>query len=122
LREGGFVDLMKYDPETDQLQPTDALLRGDSEIVKSIAGNIKEWAGDWDAVWDNIMLRAKMKKTLMDTSIKMDKPSLLEADFAIEANDQFHKITEEVKEETGVTDSKKIFFNWNEWLKRATRS
>ncbi|MBW3019271.1 type II/IV secretion system ATPase subunit [Candidatus Woesearchaeota archaeon] len=121
LREGGFVDLMKYDPETDQLQPTNALLRGDSEVVKSIGGTIKEWAGDWDAIWDNIMLRAKMKQALLDTSIKLNKPSLLEAGFAIEANDQFHKITEQVKEDTGKTDSKKIFFSWNEWLKRATR-
>jgi type IV secretory pathway ATPase VirB11/archaellum biosynthesis ATPase len=121
LLEGGFVDLMKYDPKTDQLQPTDALLRGDSEIVKSIAGNIKEWAGDWDAVWDNILLRAKIKQTLVEMSVRLNKPSLLEADFTIEANDQFHKISEQVKEETGITDSKKIFFSWNEWLKRATR-
>ena len=32
-----------------------------SEIIKSIAGNVKGWAGDWDAVYDNIILRGKIK-------------------------------------------------------------
>ena len=42
----------------------------------------------------------------------------LEAKFYVEANDEFHKISERVKEETGKLDSKKILFDWNEWLKK----
>ena len=108
---------MKYDSKKDELLPTDELLNGDSEILKSIAGNVKEWAGNWDAVWDNIMLRAKIKETLLDYSNKINDPNLLEAEFVIQSNDQFHKISEKIKEETGNLDSKKIFFEWNEWLK-----
>lgn len=119
LREAGFVDLMKYDAETDELQPTDALLRGDSEVVKAVAGSVKEWAGDWDAVWDNIQLRAKVKQAIVDASEQRE--DVLEAEFYVRANDEFHKVSERVREEVGFLDSEKIFFRWNEWLERELR-
>ncbi len=118
LVEKGFVDLMKYDAKKDELLPSDELINGDSEILKSIAGNVKEWAGNWDSVWDNITLRAKIKETLVDFSNRTKSPELLEAEFVIQSNDQFHKISEKIQEEVGSLDSKRIFFDWNEWLKR----
>ena len=121
LLENGFVDLMKYDTRTDQLEPTDELINGDSEILKNIAGNVKEWAGSWDAVWDNIMLRAKMKDTLVNVAKKENMMNLLEADFVVRANDKFHKISDTTLEDTGTLNSKKIFFDWNEWLKTAIK-
>ena len=121
LLEKGFVDLMKYESKSDELEPSSDLLNGDSDILKSIAGNVKEWAGNWDAVWDNILLRAKTKETLVDISKKVNAPSLLEAEFVILCNDEFHKISDRIKEEVGNLDSKRIFFEWNEWLKRAIK-
>ena len=118
LLENGFIDLMKYDSKTDQLEPTDELINGESEILKGIAGNVKEWAGSWDAVWDNILLRAKMKETLVQVAKKAKMLNLLEADFVVQANDEFHKISDTIRQEVGSLDSKRIFFNWNEWLKR----
>ncbi|MEM4336967.1 MAG: type II/IV secretion system ATPase subunit [Candidatus Woesearchaeota archaeon] len=121
LLEHGFCDLMKYDAKQDKLIPTDELVHGESDVLKNIAGNVKEWAGSWDAVWDNIQLRANIKKALVEASIKLNKPELLEADFVISANDQFHKISDKVKEEVGTIDSKRIFFEWSEWLKNAVK-
>lgn len=121
LTEGGFVDLFKYDATTDQLQPTNDLLRGDSEVIKAIAGNVKEWAGNWDAVWDNIQLRAKIKERLVEVSKKEKNPDLLEADFYVRAKDEFHRVTDRVREEVGSLDSERIFFEWDEWLKRAVK-
>lgn len=121
LAEGGFVDLFKYDPKEDELVPTDALLRGDSDVIKAIAGNVKEWAGDWDAVWDNITLRAKVKQTLVDTAKKMGNFSLLEADFYVKANDEFHRISEKVREKMGTLDSEQIFLEWQGWLQHAVK-
>lgn len=121
LKEGGFVDLMRYDSRTDQLEPSDDLINGDSDVLKSIAGNVKEWAGDWDAVWDNIMLRAKMKERLVKFSEKMKDPELLEAQFVVLANDEFHRVSDKIKEEAGSLDSKKIYFEWNEWLKTSIK-
>ncbi len=118
LLENGFVDLMKYNTATDQLEPTDELINGDSEILKAIAGNVKEWAGSWDAVWDNILLRAKIKETLLETAKKSKMMGLLEADFVIDSNDAFHKISDKILQEHGRLDSKKIFFEWNEWMRR----
>ncbi len=112
---------MKYDSKTDQLEPSPDLLNGDSDLLKSIAGNVKEWAGNWDAVWDNILLRAKIKETIVNESDKSKMPELLEAEFVILCNDEFHKISDKVKEEVGNLDSKRIFFEWNEWLKRTIK-
>jgi archaeal flagellar protein FlaI len=117
LLENGFVDLMKYDSRTDQLEPTDELINGESEVLKNIAGNVKEWAGSWDAIWDNIMLRAKIKQTIVEAAKKTNLQNLLEADFVVPSNDEFHKISDNIREEVGSLDSKRIFFNWNEWLK-----
>ncbi|HLC65694.1 MAG TPA: type II/IV secretion system ATPase subunit [Candidatus Nanoarchaeia archaeon] len=121
LLENGFVDLLKYDTRTDQLEPSTDLINGDSEILKGIAGNVKEWAGNWDAVWDNILLRAKTKEEIVNISDKINNPQILEAEFTINSNDQFHKISDKVKEEVGSLDSKRIFFEWNEWLKREVK-
>jgi type IV secretory pathway ATPase VirB11/archaellum biosynthesis ATPase len=118
LLENGFVDLMKYESKNDQLEPSNDLITGESEVLKAIGGNVKEWAGNWDAIWENIQLRAKVKETLVTFAEKTKTPSLLEADFVIHANDEFHRISDKVKEEVGNVDPKKVFFDWNEWLKR----
>ena len=121
LLENGFVDLMKYDSRSDQLEPSDELINGESEILKAIAGNVKEWAGSWDALWDNILLRTKIKETLVNYAKKSKMLNLLEADFVVEANDEFHKLSDRILEEVGSLDSKRIFFDWNEWLKRKVK-
>ena len=118
LAEGGFVDLMVYNPETDELEPTDNLLNGDSEIIKQIAGNIKEWAGNWDAVWENIQLRKSMKEELVKIANDIDRKDILEAPFVIAANDAFHKISDEVLSRYGELNNKRILFRWEEWLKK----
>lgn len=121
LRENGFVDLMKYNAKTDQLEVTDALINGDSEVLKTIAGNIKEFAGNWDAVRDNIELRAKVRQTLVDYATKEGKDDLLEAPFVIKANDMFHLLTERIKQDVGFIDSKRIFYEWEEWMKKEVK-
>ena len=117
LLENGFVDLMKYNPETDTLEPTSDLINGDSDIIKSIAASVKEWAGDWDAVWDNIIMRGQVKEMLVDYSDKNNDPDLLEADFVVKCNDAFHNISDKVLDMKGNLDTKEIMFRWEEWLK-----
>ncbi len=118
LAEGGFVDLMKYNSKTDTLEPTDALINGESEIVKAIGGQIKEWAGSWDAIWENILLRTKLKRTLLEYSKQLNNNDLLEAKTVIDLNDEFHRICDSVRQGVGYLDSKRIFFEWEEALKR----
>ncbi|MAF34349.1 secretion system protein [Candidatus Woesearchaeota archaeon] len=121
LRENGFVDLMKYNAETDQLEPSEELLSGNSEVLKSIAANVKEWAGNWEAVWENIQLRADVKKALVDIAEAEKDPELLEAEFSILCNDVFHNICESVRDQVGYQKPDRILFEWTEWLKRAVK-
>jgi len=116
LLEHGFVDLMKYSSETDQLEPTDSLINGDCELIKHIAGNVKEWAGNWDAVWDNILLRARCKEYIVKVSKEINMPDILEAEFIIYSNDEFHKTMNKVKEISASSDPEKIFTVWKTWL------
>lgn len=121
LTEKGFVDLMKYNAKTDMLEPTEDLINGDSEIVKAIAGNVNEWAGNWDAVWSNILLRARIKESIVNYADKENMNWLLEAEFVISSNDKFHRICDYVKDEIGYLDSERIFFEWEDWLKIAIK-
>lgn len=117
MLEGGFVDLMRYDARTDQLVPTDELINGDSEILKSIAANIPEFAGNWEALWENIMLRTKTKETLVEYSRREGYADILEAEFVIKSNDMLHIIISKSKDAGRQSDNNKIFFEWEEWLK-----
>jgi len=91
-------------------------MNGDSEIIKNIAGNVKGWAGDWDAVYDNIILRGKIKQEVVEASLKLKKPQLLEAPFNALSNGAFHRISEEVSIKTGTPNSEIVFPKWKEWL------
>ncbi len=116
LLEGGFVDLMKYNAVTDTLEPTPELLNGERDILKEIASKIKEYTGNWDAMWENILLRGNIKQRILDVSIEEKMPELLEADFVILANDMFHKTVEKIIKRTNKTDNDLIYFEWNNWL------
>ena len=121
LREGGFVDLMKYDVKADMMKPSEDLINGDSEIMKGIASNVKGWAGNWDAVWDNVVLRQKIKKEVVDFSEKVDMPDLLEAEFTVKSNNAFHQISDEVTEDVGLPMSEEVFPKWQNWLNREAK-
>ena len=114
--EKGFVDLVRYNVEKDELEPTDDLMNGDSEIIKAIAGNVKGWAGNWDAVWDNILLRGKIKQEIVDVSKKMQMPELMESKFNALSNDIFHRISEKITNEVGLPVSERVFPEWRSWL------
>jgi len=121
LTEGGFVDLMKYDVEEDRMKPSEDLINGDSEIMKEIAANVKGWAGNWDAVWDNVVLRQKIKQEIVDFSDKMNRQDLLEAEFSVKSNNAFHQISEKVTEEIGLPESDVVFPKWKKWLEKEAK-
>lgn len=116
LSEGGFVDLMRYNVETDELEPTPELINGDSEIIKSIAGNVKGWAGNWDAVYDNILLRGMIKKEIVETALRLKRPEIMEAKFNTLSNHAFHALSEKFREEEGSIKSERVFPAWKQWF------
>ena len=120
-QEGGFVDLLKYNVDTDKIEATDELINGDSELIKSIAAGVKGWAGNWDAVYDNILLRGKIKQEVVDVSDKLGKPEILESEFNSLSNNMFHQFSKEVQEEIGLPMSDRVFPLWQKWLKKEAK-
>ena len=116
IREDAFVDLMRYDSEKDELVPTDTLLNGESVILNRIASNVREWKNDWNAVWENIQMRKEMKEKLVEKANREDRPEIMEAEISVEANQQFHIISNKVVEEYGEQDRDRIMNRWEEWL------
>ncbi|MEK6850700.1 MAG: ATPase, T2SS/T4P/T4SS family, partial [Nanoarchaeota archaeon] len=116
MQEKGFVDLVRYNVEKDELEPTQEIMNGESEIIKNIAGNVKGWAGNWDAVYDNIILRGRIKQEIVDAAEKLNKPALLEAKFNVISNNAFHRISDEVRQEKGLPWSEFVFPKWKDWL------
>lgn len=122
LLEKGFIDLMKYNVEKDELEPSEDLINGDSEIIKEIASKVRGWAGNWDAAYDNILLRAKMKEELVKIAKSSGNKNILEADFNVRANHEFHKISDDVVSEIGLPLSSKVFPKWQKWLNEEVKS
>ncbi len=116
--ENAFVDLMRYDSNEDKLMPTDTLKNGESMVLNRIAENIREWKNDWEAVWNNIQLRKKIKQDMVEAANENDRPELLEADFTVKANQRYHILAERVGEEYGKQDPERIYARWKEWFDR----
>ncbi len=113
--EGGFVNLLEYSAQEDKLKPTRTLTMGESQVLNDIASRVRDWRGRWEAVWENINLRANVLQYLVEYA-KAKNTELLEAPSVIDSNSQFHIISNEVKEDTGTLDSKMIFERWQKWL------
>ena len=116
-KEGGFVNLMEYSGKEDKLKPTDTLVNAESEVINRIASYVKEWSGNWEAVWENIKLRAKIKETLVKLSEKLKMPELLEAEWVVRSNSEYHLIVERLRNETGAAEADRVFAEWEKWLK-----
>jgi hypothetical protein len=122
LKEKAFVELMVYDAKRDELVPTDTLLNGESFVLNSIANNVREWKNNWEAVWNNILLRAKIKEAMVEYARRFNNKTILEANFVVRSNEMFHEISEKVKDEYGTLDPNKIFSLWNLWMKKELRN
>ena len=118
LKEDAFVELMRYDSNEDELVPTDTLLNGESEIISRIADNIKGYKNDWEAVWDDIQLRKKIKEAIVEKAEETGNDELLEAEFVSKCNQRYHILSNRVSEEYGEQDTERIFARWKEWLDR----
>ena len=86
-----------------------------------MAGKVKEFAGDWDAVWNNIQLRADCKQAINDIAIELNDDSILEAEFVVTANDMFKLISDRTKEKYGDLDPSRILFEYKEWLRKEAK-
>ncbi|MEM1782662.1 MAG: type II/IV secretion system ATPase subunit [Nanopusillaceae archaeon] len=117
LKERGFVDLMIYDPEKDELQMTKDLINGDSDILKSIASRTKFLSKSWERLWGMIEILAEIKKILVDFSLNSGKLDLLEADFVVISNEKTYSLIDESINRFGEIDKDYIINRYKKWLK-----
>ena len=120
--EGGFVPLLQYSSREDALKPTDTLLNGESFILNEVASSVREWSGNWNDVWENILLRGKMKKAITDFATTNNAPRIMEAPFVVEANDAFHIIAEQLKAEVGSIPADRAYAMWADWFKKQVKT
>jgi hypothetical protein len=118
LAEGAFFPLMEYSSKRDELVPTQTLLNGESVILNEIASGVREWAGRWDRVWENINLRARIKQTIVEYALRAKRPEMLEAPFTVASNNAFHKISERIRREVGAIQVDRVYEEWLAWLKK----
>ncbi|MCD6371304.1 MAG: type II/IV secretion system ATPase subunit [Candidatus Aenigmarchaeota archaeon] len=121
LDEGGFVNLMEYSAKEDTLKPTSVLLDGESEVLNQISNRVREWKGHWERVWENILLRAKIKETVVEYALKLNRPEILEAEWVVKVNEAFHLFSEEVAKEVGYVEPKYVYEKWIKWFKESLR-
>ncbi|MFQ6009527.1 MAG: ATPase, T2SS/T4P/T4SS family [Candidatus Aenigmatarchaeota archaeon] len=117
VEEHGFLNLLEYSSREDSLKPTDTLLNGESFVLNQVAKNVPGWAGRWDAVWDNILLRGKILETIKDIANQTGKRDLMEAETTVAANQMFHALSEKSRLEVGEVDSKYVYDEWLKWFK-----
>jgi len=118
LKERGFVDLMVYDTDSDELKITQDLINGDSDTLKSIASRVKFFSKSWERLWNTILLLADAKKTLVDFAVNSNKLSLLEADFVVMSNEKVNSLIGESIERFGEIDREYVLSKYKEWLRK----
>ncbi len=89
-----FQDLFKYNPHTDELEPTDYLLKGKSVTLQNILARTEGYK-DYNSVLDDMYLRSWAKETLLELS--KGEPALLEANYLSAQNNLFMRLVKELK-------------------------
>lgn len=111
-----FADIMQYDASQDKLIATDLLDMGQSEIIGRIA---REWGIDIERAIENISIRARIRKKMVDYGKKNSE--LLEAQAVRDANNAFWMFVEESRREDGFPNYEKIEKKWMEWFSNYAR-
>ena len=88
--EPKFQDLMVWNPQTDQLEPTDNLLQGKSILLNQVL-KVSQGYNDYNDVLEEVKLRGWAKETLTDV---IKDESYLEAKYISPINILFTKLFE----------------------------
>ncbi|MDD9952791.1 MAG: type II/IV secretion system ATPase subunit [Candidatus Woesearchaeota archaeon] len=87
-----FQDLLTYNPETDELEPTDAFLQGKSVVLQTILKNTQGYTSYKDIMLD-IGLRGWAKALLV--SMANDKDALMEAPVLADMNGLYARLMDQ---------------------------
>ncbi|MBN1281276.1 MAG: type II/IV secretion system ATPase subunit [Candidatus Thermoplasmatota archaeon] len=106
-----FQNLMVYQTSCDELQATDLLDMGQSQIVIKVA---QKWGITVEKALQNIKLRTWIKKTVVERA--QGNVALLEAPVMRDVNNAFWMLLEEAKTRAGGVDYDDIQQRWVQWF------
>ncbi len=112
LEEGGLLDLMLYDARTDSLSLLEDNVK-DSDLFYKISRLTGMSADD---IWDEIRLRARTKRYLVDLKNRLNIPDLLEAENTVRAHSKLLLLEEKSREEYGSVNREEVWEKWKEWV------
>lgn len=109
-----FADLMKYHPGKDRICSTSAMGQN-SQLLRNIADR---WNTTVDELERNIMVRARIKETLVRDSHQHQKPHLLGVEAGSRTNNIFWNLVQQHHKEKGRIDYNTLYNEWHEIYKR----
>jgi hypothetical protein len=116
--EGGFTNIFKHRAEKDdwELNPvyTDKKVcmgASGSEFFKKISARM---GLSFDEIWNEINIRAKTKKYLVDMKQKFEIPALLESEYTVPINNQAMLISDRMKQEDDFSYDA-VYNEWKKW-------
>ena len=113
LTEGGLIDLVTFNGKKD-----------DHEFLKKNWENsiflkkIEKLRGiSRDTIWNEIDIRAKTKKFLVDMKQKYDIPLLLEAQNTVSSQNKLLLFSEDQRRKFGSVNYNELYKEWENWVK-----
>jgi len=110
-----FQELLVYNPQTDMLEPTDALLKGKSLMLQQIMATSSGYK-DYGTVLKDLQLRSWAKQKHLELAPNKDK---LEAPYISKANILFSNLFEVFKPLENQANEKKFKEEYEKFLKKA---
>ncbi len=111
-REGGLLDLMKYDAAKDTLELQEDNLK-ESDLLKKIQSISGLTVND---IWAEIRLRGNAKLFLVEKKNELNLKKLLESEFTSKATNKLMILKEEIIEENGTVDYNQLLGKYKNWV------
>lgn len=111
-REGGLLEIMKYDAAKDTLELMEDNLK-ESELFQKIQATSGLSVND---IWAEIRLRANSKLFLVEQKNSLSLPSLLEAEHTSLCTNKLLLMKELMIEENGKVDYDQVLGKWKNWV------
>jgi len=112
LREGGLLDLMKYDAAKDTLELQEDNLK-ESDLLKKIQKTSGLSVND---IWADIRLRGNAKLFLVEKKNELNIPHLIESENTSFANNKLLLLKEKMIEEEGKVNYDQLLGQYKNWV------
>ncbi len=114
-REGGLLDLMRYDAKKDRLELLEDNLK-ESDIFEKIS---RVSGLSMQQMWEEIRMRGESKEFLVKLKEEHSLPEILEAENSALAHDKLMLLKEKEIEEKGKVNYREVLKEWKDWVRES---